>query len=234
MIDFHSHILPGIDDGSKTLDQTLTMLKIMRSHGVLTVAATPHFYANEQSVDEFIEKRNKAYTLVEQNAPDGIPRILLGAEVLFYNGISRLKGIEKLTLQGSRFLLLEMPFRRWTDYEINEIYDISNRAGIVVVLAHIERYLKYQKPAVLQALINSGVLIQCNASFFTAGITSFKAFKMLKNNQIHFIGSDCHNLTTRPPDMNAALGAIAKKLGDGFLKDFVYYGNELFLDNTIS
>ncbi len=234
MIDFHSHILPGVDDGSKSVDETLKMLEIMASQGIKTVVATPHFYVNERTVDEFLQKRNSAYKLVMDNITnDNLPQIVLGAEVEYYSGISHFENLTKLTLQNSRLLLLEMPLVRWRDDWINEVCKISNFGKFTVVLAHIERYLKLQKPHVLNTLIQNGVLIQCNASFFASRLYSRQALKMLKKNQIHFLGTDCHNLTTRPPNMQTALNVIAKKFGNEFLNDFVYYGNELFLDNNI-
>ncbi len=233
MIDFHSHILPRIDDGSKSVDETLKMLGIMSAYGVKTVAATPHFDVEEQTADEFLQKRNAAYDLVIQNAPENIPQIVLGAEVRYYDGISHFEDLDKLTFQNTRLLLLEMPLTCWNKYWVDEICKLSSLGKITVVLAHIERYLKLQKSYVLDTLLQNGVLIQSNASFFINRSTSRKALKMLRKNQIHFIGTDCHNLTTRPPNMQSALNVIAKKFGNEFLNDFVYYGNELFLDNKI-
>lgn len=233
MIDFHSHILPGVDDGSKSVGQTLEMLSIMSAQGIKTVVATPHFDAEEQSVADFLQKRNEAYNLVVRSRTDTIPEILLGAEVMYYDGISNLEDIDKLTVQNTRLLLLEMPLVRWSKYCIDEVCKLSSLGKITVVLAHIERYLSLQDSNVIATLIRNGVLIQCNATFFTTRFMSRKALKMLKNGQIQFLGSDCHNLTSRPPNMQSALNVIAKKFGDEFLSDFVYYGNEVFLDNKI-
>ncbi len=233
MIDFHSHILPAVDDGSRNLQQTLDMLDSLYQQGVETVVATPHFYADYHSVDEFVENRDKAYEQVMASLPNSAPKIVLGAEVKYYDGISHLDGLKKLALKDSRLLLLEMPFAPWTRSQIDEIINIVNRFNIVVVLAHIERYLKFQKKSVINFLVQSGVLLQCNASFFTTPFYRQKAFKMLKHGQIHFIGSDCHNMTTRPPLIKPAIDTIAKKFGNEFANNFVYYGNDLFLNNII-
>lgn len=233
MIDFHSHILPCVDDGSRSVDETLKMLEMMSAQGVKTVVATPHFDVSEQTADEFLQKRNAAYNRVLQARPEVDPEIVLGAEVRYYDGISHFDSLDKLTVQNSRLLLLEMPLLQWSSYWVDEVCKISSLGKITVVLAHIERYLNLQKPYVLPTLIQNGVLIQSNASFFTSRFSSRKALRMLKKNQIQFLGSDCHNLTTRPPNMQSALNVIAKKFGNEFLNDFVYYGNELFLDNKI-
>jgi len=234
MIDFHSHILPGVDDGSESVEQSQFMLSSMASQGITVVAATPHFYADNESVDSFVFRRDLAYKSLLEKTFDGCPRILPGAEIKYYNGISHMDGLEKLALSGSRFLLIEMPFNEWTEFSIREICDISNRGRFTVVLAHIERYLKYQKPKTLDRLLQNGVLFQCNATFFISGFTSHKAFKMLKKMKIHFLGSDCHNLTNRPPNINKALDKIKRKFGSEFVCDFINYGNDLFLENTIS
>lgn len=233
MIDFHTHILPKVDDGSKSCEESLRMLSELKKQGIKTVVATPHFYANDESVDSFLERRNKAYTGLRQHMDEDI-EIALGAEVRYYNGISCLEDLKKLRLESSRLLLLEMPFRKWTGYDINEVVEIASGANITVVLAHVERYLSLQKKEVFHHLLDNGVLFQCNASFFSGYLAKNKALKMVRNNQMHFIGSDCHNMTDRAPEIIKAFLAIEKKYGEEFLSDYVNYGNELFLQNKIN
>lgn len=233
MIDFHTHILPAVDDGSKNCEESLKMLSALKEQGVKTVVATPHFYANDESVDSFLERRNKAYAKLKQQLDEDL-ELVLGAEVKYYNGISCLEDLKKLRLQESRLLLLEMPFRKWTGYDINEVIEIASGANITVVLAHVERYISMQKKGVFQHLLDNGVLFQCNASFFSGYLAKNKALKMVRNNQMHFIGSDCHNMTDRAPEIGKAFSAIEKKYGEDFLSDYVNYGNELFLQNKIN
>ncbi len=233
MIDFHAHILSGVDDGSKSVDESLLMLKALADQGVKTVIATPHFYANDESVDEFIDRRNKAYELLVDKAPD-VPNIILGAEVRYYDGISRLQDLKKLRIEGTKFLLLEMPFSRWTEYAIKEIVDIASRGKITLVLAHIDRYLSMQSKDTLVRLLENGVLFQANASFFGRVLGASKAVRMLKENQIHFIGSDCHNLTDRAPNMHKAIQVIKKRIGNTAVGDYINFGNSLFQQNQIN
>ncbi len=232
MIDFHSHILPDIDDGSKNIKESQTMLGAMATQGVSAVVATPHFFADYETVDSFIERRDKAYDSLCENLFEGCPKIFPGAEIKYYNGISRLEDLKKLTIQTTKFLLIEMPFNRWTDYSIRELCEISNSGKYTVVLAHIDRYLNYQNRDVIERLLQNDILLQCNSSFFVSWFSSIKAFKMLKKMQIHFIGSDCHNTTSRPPNINKAFNAIAKKFGGEFVDNFINYSYELFLDNS--
>ena len=121
VIDFHSHILPGIDDGSKDLETSLEMLRMSAAQGVTDMVATPHFYASKEGFETYLEKRIHAFeTLCASRTPD-MPRIRLGAEVAFFKGISQAEKIEKLAEQTGRILLLEMPFMEWTDRDIQEV-----------------------------------------------------------------------------------------------------------------
>lgn len=110
MIDFHSHILPGMDDGSQTVEESLTLLEMLRAQGVDTVAATPHFYARENSPEVFLRRRREAWERLNARLTPGGPQVLLGAEVRYYRGISRLEELHRLCLSGTHVLLLEMPF----------------------------------------------------------------------------------------------------------------------------
>ena len=145
---------------------------------------------------------------------DTLPRIRSGAEVQFYPGISRLEGLEKLCIEGTRVLLLEMPFSRWTTSVVQEVLSISNTLGLTVVLAHIERYLKWQRKGVLDELLNNGIYMQVNASFFIERRTRRRALKMLARREVHLLGSDCHGVRVRPPRMDGAIKVIRKSLGD--------------------
>lgn len=227
MIDFHSHILPGMDDGSKDLAESLALVQMLAEQGVETVVATPHFYANHESVDQFLARRQAAYELLPRHLPEGAPRILLGAEVRYYEGISRLSDLKSLRIQGSKLLLLEMSMSRWTEYTVRELEDLSRFRDVTLVMAHIERYLGVQDPAVLDRLLSDGILMQVNAGFFNRFLTRRKALRMLADGTVHLVGSDCHNLTDRPPMLHKAYQTIAKKLGDGFVTQMNDYAGDL-------
>ena len=126
-----------------------------------------------------------------------------------------------------------MPFKHWTELDVSEVLNIAARGDVTLVLAHIERYLPYIDDKLLSRLNDNGVLFQANASFFSGFLKSGRAVKMLKENKIHFVGSDCHNLSNRAPNMNVAYQTIIKKLGVVAAEEFFNYGNELFLENKI-
>lgn len=228
MIDWHSHILPGMDDGSKDAAESLAMLQLLKAQGIETVVATPHFYANDENVATFLARRAKAMETLKEQLPENAPQILLGAEVRYYQGISRMEGLVDLRIQGSKLLLLEMPVSVWTEYMVRELIELSGKGSVKVVLAHVERYIKLQKQQTWERIADSGIMMQVNGSFVTSFASKRKALTLLETGMVQFLGSDCHNLTSRPPQLGKALEVIQKKLGDDYLDQMKHYGYSLF------
>ena len=100
MIDFHSHVLPHMDDGSKNMAESISLIEMQKQQGVNTVVATPHFHANDESVESFLDRRLKACIELRKQLPENAPNIIMGAEVRYYEGISRLEGLKKLRVEG--------------------------------------------------------------------------------------------------------------------------------------
>lgn len=226
MIDWHSHILPGIDDGSQSVEESVKMLKMLAEQGVKEVIATPHFLANNETVEDFIARRTEAYEKLKENLFEGAPKIKLGAEVAYYSGISRLPELKELCIEGSKCLLLEMPMTKWTEYIIKEIEELAHRGKINLVLAHVDRYMHLQSAKTWERLCESGCIMQVNASSLLSFITRPKIIKMMKEQSVHCIGSDCHNTTTRAPKIGRAYDVVEKKLGTRFvhkISDFGHY-----------
>lgn len=113
MIDFHSHILPAMDDGSRNIEESLQMLRMLQEQGVERVIATPHFYADENPPDVFLRRRADAWEHLRAHLTQGLPHVLLGAEVHYFQGISRTAQVRQLCIQDTGVLLLEMPFSGW-------------------------------------------------------------------------------------------------------------------------
>lgn len=227
MIDWHTHILHKIDDGSKDLEESISLLKSLSEQKAEIVVASPHFYANDESVNNFLERRNRSFEELREKLPDNAPKIKLGAEVRYYSGISRMDNLDKLCIEGSNLLLLEMSFSKWTEYTIKELVELSVSGNFRLVLAHIERYLKLQSESVWNRLYENGILMQVNASFFNDFFTRNKALGLLKKGKIHLIGSDCHNMINRPPQIGKAYDIIERKLGSNFLNAFNKYGKNV-------
>lgn len=227
MIDWHSHILPAMDDGSESTAESISLIKMQESQGVTTVIATPHFYANNESVERFLERREESKNALLKEYENCPVALLMGAEVKYYEGISRLENLNKLCIEGTRLLLLEMPMCPWTEYTVNELEKIARTSGLTVILAHIERYMRIQKEEVWQRLYESGFLMQVNASFFIENTTRRKALSLLKNGLIKFIGSDTHGVNHRPPRIGEAFEVIEKKLGKTTLERMNEYGKSV-------
>lgn len=228
MIDWHSHILPGMDDGSKDAAESLAMLQLLKTQGIETVVATPHFYANDENVPTFLARRAKALEALKEQLPSDASKLRLGAEVRYYQGISRMEGLMDLRIEGSKLLLLEMPMSVWTEYMVRELIELSGKGNLKIVLAHVERYLKLQKQQTWDRIADSGILMQVNGSFFTSLATRRKAVSLLDGGMIQLLGSDCHNMTSRPPQLGKALEVIRKRFGDDYLEQMKHYGYSLF------
>lgn len=228
MIDWHCHILPAIDDGSRDLDESLELVGMQRSQGVDSIVATPHFYANDETVDDFLDRRCKSYESLLSALSDRTIDLRLGAEVRYYPGISRMSGLSRLRIDGSGILLVEMPMSTWGRSAIDELSELSRQGDLM--LAHVDRYFKLVPMSTWQELHNVGILMQLNADAFTS-FSSFssrhKAISFLKNGLAQVVGSDCHNLTTRPPKIDVAYSIIKKKFGDEFVIQMNEFGKSL-------
>lgn len=231
MIDWHSHILPEMDDGSKNVEESLCLMKMLAEQGVDTVIATPHFYANDESVDSFLERRAVSYEKLQAQLSDSLPEVLLGAEVSYYPGISRMADLKRLKIENTQLLLLEMPMSKWKEYTVNELMELSCTGEMMIVLAHVERYLSHQSSEVLERLFDSSLFMQVNAAFFTQLSSRRKALRLLSDGVIQFLGSDTHNTKTRPPLIGKAVEVIQKKFGDGFIEEMNGYGHSMLVQN---
>lgn len=216
MLDLHTHILPAMDDGSRDVDETIAMLEAEKAAGVTSIALTPHFYPHRDDPERFLRRRARCLEKMQSDARYACAapkRLLVGAEVAYYDGLSRMENIEEFCLGDTNALLIEMPFCRWNDRMLGEIDFLRKTCDVQPVLAHIERFLPYQPRGLVEDMAESGVWMQVNASFFLRWQTKRKALKMLERGQIHFLGTDCHNMDSRKPNMDEALQVINKKLG---------------------
>lgn len=221
--DLHSHILPDMDDGAENAEESLSMLARSYAMGARTVVATPHFYADRESPEEFLGRRERSVgrlISVGYSPEKGYPDLYLGAEVAFFSGMAHSPKLPSLCIGGGKGILIEMPFARWTEGVINEVLAIREALGLRPIIAHIERYIGYQKRGTLGRLIDGGVLTQSNAEYFTDKRTAKKAMKLLLRGGIHLLGSDAHGITERVPNLGEGIGAIGgHKYGEQLLID---------------
>lgn len=220
LTDFHSHILPGVDDGSASVEESIGMLRLLSEQGVSHVIATPHFYPNHDSPERFLRRREDAFAALQarMEGQEGLPQISLGAEVLFFRGMSESDLLPQLTIGKKRCILIEMPPPPWSDAMYRELEAVRTKQGLIPIIAHVDRYISpFRTHGVPKRLSQLPVLVQANAGFFLKPPTASMALKLLKADQIQLLGSDCHNLTTRPPEMGRAVRRIEEKLGRGTL-----------------
>ena len=233
MFDCHCHILPGIDDGSKNVQMSLEMLDMEMRQGVQGVIFTPHFYADMNSPSKFLERRSRAVEELSANLNllPQVPKYILGSEVHYFRGMSRIDDLEKLCIGNSSFILIEMPFRDWQPQYIDEIEEISTVLGLNVIIAHIERYMNQDKRLVRRIIDNPNLLIQCNAEYFIEK-TQKNALSFMKSGRIDLLGSDSHNLTSRMPNLAEAVEIMQKKDKKGAIDHIWQMSRMIFAQAT--
>ncbi len=219
--DYHTHILPGIDDGAKNTVTSLSMLEALASQGVERVVATPHFYAHrESSVERFLEKRQAAFNKICKQTV--LEEIRLGAEVSLEVGISDVKGIEKLAIEGTNLILLEPSYHGFKPSMLDEIHNIASEYGLTPIIAHVHRYAALYSESEFDKLLEINGIFQVNADAFSNRIERKIAKSLIKNGERVIFGSDCHNLSQRKPNMDYLLKKTRK------FKDCISESNDWF------
>lgn len=141
LVEMHAHILPGMDDGSKSVEMSIEMLHRLAEMGVAEVCATSHYYAGQNSVTMYLERRAMALEQLREavGAQDDLPCILPAAEVAYFRGVEE-HHPERLCIENTRTLMLEMPFSEWTDQQTEAVTVLALDLHFNVVLVHPERF----------------------------------------------------------------------------------------------
>ena len=236
IIDFHSHILPGIDDGSRDLDTSMAMLEQIRAQQTDILIATPHFYAMQDRIETFLQHRQQAYDAfckaIAGRGWTDYPQILTGSEVAFFNGISRSEEIRRLTIEGTDLLLLEMPFALWNEHIIEEVSNLIQDRHLRILIAHLDRFIRMPgNKKYIRQLLELPVYVQLNAECLTDWRHRHIFLKMLEEGTAHVLGSDCHGAHHRVPNLKAGRDMIQKKKGIQLLEKIDRQGYELLFDN---
>ena len=211
--DFHTHILPGVDDGSPDVATSLEMLRREKEQGIEAVVLTPHFYPQRHRPESFLQRRTEAYEALTAQMPEGVPRLHLGAEVYYYRGMSHTEQLRSLAIDGGSYLLVEMPWSGWAEKDFQELQLIYENLELTPIVAHIDRYINHRNAQkIMERLSQLPVLVQANASFFTGFFTRKMALRYLEEGRIHLLGSDCHDLSKRPPVVGDVMKKISEKV----------------------
>ena len=223
-IDLHSHILPQLDDGSDSVEMSLAMLYQMAEQGVDVVCATSHYYAKYSSIPAFCERRAEALERLSSVLTAELPRVLPAAEVAYFPHMEE-QDLMPLCIQGTRTLMLEMPFSDWTGLQTEAVEALALDCGYQVVLVHPERFcFSKSNWHQLKRLAELPIGLQVNAGSLLRWGTRRLALDLLQMAQYPLLGSDCHNLTSRPPNLKEGRKVVMQKLGEAFLKKIDWYG----------
>ncbi len=219
-VDLHTHILPGIDDGAKNEMTSLEMLRKERADGINTVVLSPHFYLFNESLDAFLGRRAESFKKLKAAArleEPFLPEMRLGAEVYYTPSLADLD-LKALCVENTDYMLLELPYEEFTASFLTAFRCFLKSIQVTPVLVHIERYMKFNSPEMIFRVMDVCPLCQMNCASLCGGIgdliTGKRHFllEMIRAARVHFLGSDTHNMKSRPPLMAKARKIIMSHL----------------------
>ena len=234
--DVHTHILPEVDDGASSMEMTKEMLQEAYRQGIRSIIATPHYIKGEKKVP--IEQLRQCVYEVQKEAHRISPefRLYLGNELYYSDSVLEdVKNGLASTLADSDYILIEFSVTS----EYRELYQALRKAieiGYRPILAHMERYhCLYKKYDKIEELLSLGVYLQMNASSVIGGLFDSRANycrKLIQENYIHLLGSDCHNMEYRPPKMSEAVEVLRKKkIAESTLEKILFHNPQRILEN---
>lgn len=235
MIDIHSHILAGIDDGAQTIEDSLNMAKHAANEGITKIIATPH-HNNGKYVNTASVIKDKVIELNERIKEQGLAiEVLPGQESRIYGEL--LEDYDKgeiLTLNKSKYVFIELPSNHVPRYTKQLLFDIQI-AGLTPIIVHPERNSEIiEHPSILYKLVEQGAATQITASSVTGHFgKKIKKFslQLIEASQAHFIASDAHNLSGRTFRLREAYDEIAREFGNELV--YLYQENaELVVENN--
>lgn len=237
MIDLHNHLLPGIDDGAKRLEETLEFLRVAGRDGVKAVTATPHMkpgvYDNSRAA--ILERIAMVRDAARNDPAASAVTLLPGAEVYFTADlVERAKAGTLMTVgDGGKYLLLELPYQQ-VPMGVDETIFQLRLLGITPIMAHPERVAYYLEDySRVAASVRLGALTQVTGNSLTGKFGSKArdfSVRMLEHNLIHIVASDSHDVRYRPPTLSAARAAIARIAGEATARLLVEDNPRAILD----
>lgn len=230
MIDFHSHILPDIDDGSKSNKETENLLLEAKNVGFNKIISTSHYAIDCYEIPEYKRKE----IIDNLNGENNFPEIILGSEIfLTYNILDLLKEYKASTINSTNYILFELPLRNYFP-NLKDVICKLRENEYRLILAHPERYSVIQKDFnILYDLKDYGILFQCNYGSILGNYGLFAKLtmkKMLKEGMVSFLGSDVHRENTIYPKIPKALNCISKIVSNEYLADLTTNNAEAILN----
>ncbi|ROR29250.1 protein-tyrosine phosphatase [Mobilisporobacter senegalensis] len=217
MIDIHTHILPYIDDGAKDLTEAIKMTECLYLQQVTSAVCSPHFDPTRNTLEEFLNMRTKSFHLLK----DSKIKLYVGSETMFHDFLFQYPDLSQLCINNTKYLLLEFPYdKHWEDHDFNMIEKLMGYYNIIPIIAHIERYRPlWNHKKQIKKLIDLGCVIQINTNTIIEKKNRRKALHYIKKDLIDVLGSDCHNMTYRPPIYTVAFDIIEQKLGKNYCSE---------------
>ncbi len=203
-IDFHAHVHPGADHGCRDTATARAQLELARDAGMDTVVTVSHYYPMRDSLQDYLQRRRRAVSrLAELNGED-LPRLMYGTEVSLCPGLEKLKGLDELTVGGTRVMLVEMPFERWSAKLLDTLESIRSERGIVPLLAHVDRY----PPSEIEPLLLDGYAAQVNIEGFASFFGRRRLTDWAERGFISALGSDIHGASVGYKHLQKAKNAL--------------------------
>lgn len=189
LVDFHSHILPGADHGSDSLDVSIAQLNLAKSAGVTRIIVTPHFYPHRHTVEDFLKRRNSAFKRLDISLQGDMPEIRLGAEVLLCENLHKMERISELCIFGTDTILIELPYSEHSENHVDSVNELI-KSKLNVVIAHADRYDK----SIVEKYISIGAKLQLNASALTKFVKPKYLLDWVERGLVIALGSDIHRV----------------------------------------
>ncbi len=244
MIDWHTHILPYMDDGSKNAEESIEMLRICRDEGVRAVVLSSHYYPHREDPVSFFNRRNKALEKLKTRMETAMqgekekenknlwPLLIPAAEVYYFNDLAKIDDelLSMLSVGESSHIIIEMPGANIEEEAYSTLEELIYGRGKIPVLAHVDRYFHHIKDyRPIAELVGEGMKVQLNTESLNYYFSRRKAIRLINDGLVHMITSDCHDLKTRPPGLKTAAGALKGHLDDKIIQELLNYRIDEFI-----
>ncbi len=230
MVDIHSHILPCLDDGSRSVEESLELLRLMKKQGIDKVFATPHFYPQIHNFEEFTASVFESLNVLNDNIKfNSLPEIYLGSELLHFSGMGDSDSLTEFCFEGSSYLLLEINPNHLDKLLIEDLKKIIHERKLNPILAHIERYFDCKNiNKLLRFVKKENIPLQINAASVLENSLYKKIKKLIKEDMVTYIATDSHSVDERPPLMDKALAVLEDDFGKDYVKKLEKNSDDLF------
>lgn len=217
-IDFHAHLLPNMDDGSKSAAASVRMLENAWKQGAGIVVCTSHFWPLATTVPEYLKKREGSAGLLNSVLADRkgpVPKLVLGAECGWVKNISRFPELKALCIENTSYLLMELPMAEWSDDLFEELYRLNTEHGICPIIAHPDRYGRsIREHDAIPKFAQLDCLFQLNVTPFLSLMSRSFSFKLLSGPVPCVLGSDMHDDGPGSQQYSKARQAIDRRFGE--------------------